>query len=1079
MRVFISSTSEDLKEYRKVVEQVVLDAQWVPVSMEHFANDPRPILQLCREEVDKCDLLILLQAFRRGWVPGSEKGGDGVTSVTGWEMKAADARIPKVPVLAFLADGDWPRRLSDLDPEAIRWVEWFRSDLNRVAKFFTWETGSLQQFRALVREQLALHRNRIAPPLDAVRAPTALEIRRIAPEPPDLPEEPYPLLGPYEHPATFAGRDAEIERLAQLVRQPPLILCVHAPSGAGKSSLLMAGLVPRLRRDGYVVSVERAPGDPGLARRLLTDVLALDPSAVPVEDDAGLSLRFAQLVTEANKLAGKPLVFVLDQIDDLLRNPQKRPQALARIGPLLASTAQRLPGNQGFACKWILCYRHEFHGEVRAWLADPLAEALAVGQEGLGLLPSDLSDPVKAHDWALPVFAKLSSDERDSQITHTAFLTAVVRPLEIQIGGRRKYPYVLSGDGAARLATVFGEFRRASPEAPLTSELQVVLNDLLRRARSRAIPGADAIPVEVPEGAELHDNIVDAIKDHVVRALNNAFPNVGGTTAGIQASTRALLALFYLTDGAGRRGEPVPEEELVRMIGPAGSSVLLKLAAADTRLIVIDSQRRCELSHDSLAEAVTHIVTHETTRRGLVIDQSLIDLQHIIERKVALFSTDETDRSALSLTSHQRDAIQKNHDLLISTEERRNWWTATERIHLQYRQRTFVIGALAAAALLVASIVGYQGYERSRRGALRAGLIEVLGNRKTDFAALVQLSHEHSYPWTEVRGPLDNAFIGSIDPEILATAPWLSPDVRSSDVLDVLERSYGVLVQSRALFGAMTYALEEVWLRSSSSPELRQRTETLFATIRAEFIKRQQQESNVFQQPPPGPQRDPLNEWVSLPGGQFTMGKYDNETVNLEIPRQVRVSRLSIQRHEVTNEEFRRFDPSYQFPPEWKTHPASAVSWYEAQGYAAWLGAALPTEAQWEYAARGTGPSAGRRYPWSNGDPAPGQLANLDTEPVDSHPSGRTPEGIDGLGDGPSEWCRDAFEPYGSSKEIDDPLGPVPHPDGFGRATARVLRGAQALLTDEHGSKYGASDRRAGDPNVRRGFRLVLSKVLR
>ncbi len=65
MRVFISSTSEDLKDHRRTVEQVVLDAQWTPVGMEHFPNDPRPIVQLCREEV-----AARLEGLTTGNLPG-------------------------------------------------------------------------------------------------------------------------------------------------------------------------------------------------------------------------------------------------------------------------------------------------------------------------------------------------------------------------------------------------------------------------------------------------------------------------------------------------------------------------------------------------------------------------------------------------------------------------------------------------------------------------------------------------------------------------------------------------------------------------------------------------------------------------------------------------------------------------------------------------------------------------------------------------------------------------------------------------------------------------------------------------
>jgi hypothetical protein len=74
MKVFISSTSEDLTPYRLAAADVVRNAQGVPIGMEHFPADPRPVIQLCRERLAECDLVILLQAWRCGWVPSSEKG---------------------------------------------------------------------------------------------------------------------------------------------------------------------------------------------------------------------------------------------------------------------------------------------------------------------------------------------------------------------------------------------------------------------------------------------------------------------------------------------------------------------------------------------------------------------------------------------------------------------------------------------------------------------------------------------------------------------------------------------------------------------------------------------------------------------------------------------------------------------------------------------------------------------------------------------------------------------------------------------------------------------------------------------
>src|SRR5271157_4472449 len=101
MRIFISSTCEDLRSYRSALSDVIRAAQSVPIGMEHFPSDPHTVIEFVRGEVDRCDLVILLQAFRRGWVPSVQEGGDGKTSITGLEIAAADKSGK--PVLGFLA----------------------------------------------------------------------------------------------------------------------------------------------------------------------------------------------------------------------------------------------------------------------------------------------------------------------------------------------------------------------------------------------------------------------------------------------------------------------------------------------------------------------------------------------------------------------------------------------------------------------------------------------------------------------------------------------------------------------------------------------------------------------------------------------------------------------------------------------------------------------------------------------------------------------------------------------------------------------------------------------------------------
>ena len=104
--IFLSSTSEDLREYRDTVTEVLGRLGQFTVRMESFGAKPTKPLTTCRDEVVGCDALIVLVGYRYGWIPSTRDGGDGEKSITWWEAQwALDA---DKPVYAFLIDPKAP-----------------------------------------------------------------------------------------------------------------------------------------------------------------------------------------------------------------------------------------------------------------------------------------------------------------------------------------------------------------------------------------------------------------------------------------------------------------------------------------------------------------------------------------------------------------------------------------------------------------------------------------------------------------------------------------------------------------------------------------------------------------------------------------------------------------------------------------------------------------------------------------------------------------------------------------------------------------------------------------------------------
>ena len=125
--------------------------------------------------------------------------------------------------------------------------------------------------------------------------------------------------------------------------------------------------------------------------------------------------------------------------------------------------------------------------------------------------------------------------------------------------------------------------------------------------------------------------------------------------------------------------------------------------------------------------------------------------------------------------------------------------------------------------------------------------------------------------------------------------------------------------------------------------------------------------------------------------------------------------------------------------PGFERHPVNEVTWIGAHRYCAWRGARLPTEAEWEAAARGR---EGRRYPWGSALPEPGRAVfgrrSNATAAVGERAAGATPEGVHDLAGNVAEWTSSLYRPY-----------PYRSDDGREDATApgeRVTRGGDHVF---------------------------------
>ncbi len=186
---------------------------------------------------------------------------------------------------------------------------------------------------------------------------------------------------------------------------------------------------------------------------------------------------------------------------------------------------------------------------------------------------------------------------------------------------------------------------------------------------------------------------------------------------------------------------------------------------------------------------------------------------------------------------------------------------------------------------------------------------------------------------------------------------------------------------------------------------------------------------------------------VLIPAGSFVMGDDENSP-----RREIFVGAFYLDKFEVTVGRYAKFlqaTGNVKAPEEWENVdpksgadlPVVGVDWQDADSYCRWAGKRLPTEAEWEKAARGKDE---RKYPWGNDPPTPERarfaqpyenpVYRTGVAPVGSHAKGASPFGVLDLSGNVSEWVADWYSESFSRDDVRNPKGPA-------SGSGKVLRG--------------------------------------
>ena len=981
-RVFISSTVEDLEPHRAAAKEAALKVNILPVMCEDFAaSDHQPPLEQCLARVKETDVLIVLSAHRYGWIPPDQTTGSPAKSIT-W-LECEQAKKESLEVLPFLIghDDSWPAekkedyRLNIALKNGTLTPELMSDVMNSVAglkKFHQW----------LGKEKW---RKKVQTPQE-LQTEIVLALQEWRKRHPD-----------FESPAISPGQMITPEKyLRRLLVDNSYIVIRGLEVGSGKAHQFPI-------EDLYITLCSRQPLRESERN---PDQSSRDPGADPAEKLA-LKSRFEKpidLPLHAALTAPK-LVIIGDPGAGKTTFLQRIAAALCltELGDDPQAAQSRLGIPDRTFPMLIKCAKLAVH--IKKHLPEP-------GH------PSDPSAPV----WLVHFLAAESRDQ----------LTG----LDQDFFGRQL------DDG--RCTVLFDGLDEASDlaqRATLSQLIEQVTQAFPRcrfvvSSRPPAYTGMAILPqftqVEI---AALTDEAIEQFLTHWCGALY-----VDQTPKALAHRQELMKSLHAKPEIRRLARNPV---------------MLTALAVVQWNQKTIPEQR-AELYESVISWLSKSRETRpgrETPERCLTLlrDLALAMQDHAEGRRIQVSKRWAAEKV---LAKHFTFGVEPVTSASIAQAE------------------TFLTAEELDSGIVVAAGTDIKFWHLQFQEYLAARAIA--GKPEADQERILFGADGRLYrpEWREVilllAGALHEQGVDKVDwfvKKVLDQLPSAESTAEDAEPLLAVE------ARCAGLLGGVFHDLQPTGYQSKN-PQYLQLLKRVMSIFDRQGSKQVEVGVRIAAAEALGQVGDPRlkptapDRWVTIRSKPFLMGSqkldpsapnFDDEADDDEMPAHtVKLSEFAIGRFPVTVGEFQLFvdHGGYDSEPFWKhggfgqftapedwqsqlpflNRPVVGVSWLEAMAYCEFAKVQLPTEAQWERAARGT---TGRKYPWGNQRADKTKLnfnGNIDKPtPVGIYPLGTTPDGIVDLGGNVWEWCADWFGAYESQPSQD--------PSGAQTGEFRVVRG--------------------------------------